>query len=200
MTGQRQKKSSKSGISSSREAELKKFANNLKSKKQYGGGHTPDHNASDPGAVNEDWSSPVLIGAPVDLGPPRQVNGSKQNGGKGKKKSKLLSGGGEQSSGATFLPAQWNNPKVPLPKPNNPSEITGAYGKIRAENIGCNVNLSAFPDSSMQQTGGAPKKGKKSKPTKKTDTEKEKPAKKGKKGKKSSKKELSLWEQIKSFF
>ena len=33
MTGQRQKKSSKSGISSSREAELKKFANYLKSKK-----------------------------------------------------------------------------------------------------------------------------------------------------------------------
>lgn len=199
MTGQRQKKSSKSGISSSREAELKKFANYLKSKKQYGGGHTPDHYSSEPGAVNEDWYSPDLIGAPIVLDPPRQVNGSKQNGGKGKKKSKLLSGGGEESSGATFLPAQWNSPSIPLAKPNNPSEITGAYGKINAVS-GLKVNLSAFPGSSMQQTGGDPKKGKgkKVKKAKKTDTStpKEKSTKKAKKSKKSK----SLWEQIKSFF
>ena len=198
MTGQRQKKSSKSGISSSREAELEKFANYLKNKKQYGGGHTPDHNSSEPGAVNEDWSSSNLSGAPIDL--PRKVDGNNQSGGKGKKKSKLLSGGGEESSGATFLPPQWNNPSVPLAKPNNPSEITGAYGKIKAENIGCNVNLSAFPDSNMQQTGGAPKKGKGKKTAKKTDTSTEKTAKKGKKSKKGSKKEPSLWEKIKSFF
>jgi len=195
MTGQRQKKSSKSGISSSREAELKKFATTLKSKKQYGGGHTPDHNSSEPGAVNEDWSSPTLIGAPVDLDPPRQVG---QKGGK-KSKKKSLHGGGEESSGATFLPAQWNNPSVPLAKPNNPSEITGAYGKINAVS-GLKVNLSAFPGSSMQQTGGDPKKGKgkKVKKAKKTDTSepKEKSTKKAKKSKKSK----SLWEQIKSFF
>ena len=37
MTGERQKKSSKHGISYLRTAELEKFANTLRSKKQYGG-------------------------------------------------------------------------------------------------------------------------------------------------------------------
>jgi hypothetical protein len=199
MTGERQKKSSKNGVSSLRKAELEKFANNLKNKKQYGGVHTPDH-LSEISGINESWNLGKLLGAPVNLGPPRQVQANDQTGGKSKKKSKLLKGGGEESSGATFLPPQWNNATVPLANPNNPSEIESAYGKINAVNIGCDVNLAAFPGSSMQQTGGAPKKGKKTKTTKKKDTSTEKPAKKGKKGKKGSKKELSLWEQIKAIF
>ena len=40
-------------------------------------------------------------------------------------------GGGEQSSGATFLPAQWNVPDAPLPIPNNPSKIQSAAGYIQ---------------------------------------------------------------------
>ena len=192
MTGERQKKSSKNGISYLRTAELKKFANSLKNKKQYGGG---DNEVS---GVEESWdlvNNLLNNSAPVDLGPPGQVG---QSGGKRKsKKSYSLYGGGEESSGATFLPIQWYNPDVPLAKPNDPSQIKGAYGKINAVS-GMDVNLSAFPNSSMQQTGGGkngkPKKAKKAKKAKKTtDSSKDKPAKKAKKS-------TSLWDKIKSFF
>lgn len=202
MTGERQKKSSKNGISYLRKSELEKFANTLKSEKQYGGGHKPGHSSEVTG-IEESWDlvdNLLNNSAPIDLGPPKQVKAciETQSGGKkGRKKS--LYGGGEQSSGATFLPSRWFTPKAPLPIPNDPSKIDSAYGKINAVNIGCDVNLAAFPGSSMQQTGGGPKKGK-GKKAKKTDTTTEKPAKKGKKGKKSSKKELSLWEQIKAIF
>jgi hypothetical protein len=192
MTGERQKKSSKTGISYLRTAELEKFANTLKSKKQYGGGHKPGH-SSEISGVEESWdlvNNLLNNSAPVNLDPPCQVG---QAGGKSKKKSYSLYGGGEESSGATFLPAQWNTPKAPLPKPNDPSKIESAYGKINAVS-GMDVNLAAFPNSSMQQTGGGPKKNKKSK---KSTTPKEKPAKKGKK---TSKKEPSIWDKIKSFF
>jgi hypothetical protein len=190
MTGERQKKSSKNGISYLRSAELEKFANSLRNKKQYGGG-------SQVSGVEESWdlvSDLLNNSAPADLGPPRQVG---QSGGKyrSKKKSYSLYGGGEESSGATFLPAQWNTPNAPLPRGNDPSQIQSAYGRINAVS-GMDVNLAAFPNSSMQQTGGRPKKNKANKP-KKDDVPKEKPAKKGKK---SSKKETSLWEKIKSFF
>ena len=200
MTGERQKKSSKNGISYLRKAELEKFANTLRSKKQYGGGN---HQVS---GVEESWdlvNNLLNNSAPIDLGPPRQVG---QNGGKRRsKKSYSLYGGGEESSGATFLPAQWNSPKAPLPKGNNPSQIDGAYGRINAVS-GMDVNLSAFPNSSMQQTGGAKKK-KAKKVKKSTDSSKDKPAtKKAKKAKKSKKttdspkKSTSIWAKIKSFF
>ena len=193
MTGERQKKSSKSGISYLRSAELEKFANTLRSKKQYGGNQVS--------GVEESWdlvNNLLNNSAPIDLGPPRQVG---QNGGKGRsKKSYSLYGGGEQSSGATFLPAQWNNAKAPLARGNNPSQIESAYGRINAVD-GMDVNLAAFPNSSMQQTGGA-KKGKAKKAKKSTDSSKNKPAaKKAKKSKKTdSTKSTSLWAKIKSFF
>jgi hypothetical protein len=209
MTGKGQKKSSKSGISNLRTAELEKFANTLRSKKQYGGS---SHEVS---GVEESWdlvNNLLNNSAPIDLGPPRKVT---QSGGKRRsKKSYSLYGGGEESSGATFLPAQWNNAKAPLAKPNNPSQIESAYGKINAVS-GMDVNLAAFPNSSMQQTGGAKKlktkkatKATKVKKTKKsTDSSKDKPAtKKAKKAKKSKKttdspkKSTSIWAKIKSFF
>ena len=193
MTGERQKKSSKSGISYLRSAELEKFANTLRSKKQYGGNQVS--------GVEESWdlvNNLLNNSAPIDLGPPCQVG---QNGGKRRsKKSYSLYGGGEQSSGATFLPAQWNNAKAPLARGNNPSQIESAYGRINAVD-GMDVNLAAFPNSSMQQTGGT-KKEKAKKAKKSTDSSKNKPAtKKAKKSKKTdSTKSTSLWAKIKSFF
>jgi hypothetical protein len=197
MTGERQKKSSKNGISYLRTAELEKFANTLRNKKQYGGNHQVS-------GVEESWdlvNNLLNNSAPIDLGPPRQVGGKR----KSNKKSYSLYGGGEESSGATFLPAQWNSPKAPLPKGNNPNQIDGAYGRINAVS-GMDVNLSAFPNSSMQQTGGAKKK-KEKKVKKSTDSSKDKPAtKKAKKAKKSKKttdspkKSTSIWAKIKSFF
>ena len=196
MTGEGPKKPRRE-ISSSSKAQLKKFAKKVKvsrPKKHTGGGHEPGH-LSEVTGVEESWNlvnNLLNQSAPINLGPPRQV------GGKSKKKSKnsySLRGGGEESSGATFLPAQWNNPKAPLPKGNNPSQIEGAYGRINAVS-GMDVNLSAFPNSSMQQTGG----GKKGKKAAKKATE-EKPAKKAKKSKKTdSTKSTSLWAKIKSFF
>ena len=193
MTGERQKKSSKNGISYLRSAELEKFANSLRNRKQYGGGN----HSSEVSGVEESWdlvNDLLNNSAPLNLGPPNQVG---QAGGKrrSKKNSYSLYGGGEESSGATFLPAQWNTPNAPLPRANNPNQIESAYGRINAVS-GMDVNLAAFPNSSMQQTGGGPKKGKANK-AKKAAVPKEKPAKKGKK---SSKKETSLWEKIKSFF
>jgi hypothetical protein len=188
MTGERQKKSSKNGISYLRTAELEKFANTLRNKKQYGGNKVS--------GIEESWDlvdNLLNNSAPIDFAPPRQVGGRS----KSKKKSYSLYGGGEQSSGATFLPTQWNNPKVPLTKPNNPSQIEGAYGRINAAS-GMDVDLSPFPKSSMQQTGGA-KKEKAKKAKKATDSSKDKPAKKGTKVKK-SKKSTSFWAKIKSFF
>jgi len=192
MTGERQKKSSKNGISYLRTAELEKFANTLKSKKQYGG----SNHSSEVSGVEESWdlvNDLLNKSAPVNLGPPRQVGGRKN------KKSYSLYGGGEQTSGATFLPAQWNTPNAPLPKGNNPNQINGAYGRINAVS-GMDVNLSAFPDSSMQQTGGAkkPKKTAKKTPKKATTTD-AKPAKKTKAAK-ATKKDTSIWSKIKSFF
>jgi hypothetical protein len=194
-------KKTRKEISSSSKKALKNFAKKAKrpSKKHSGGGHTPGH-LSEVTGVEESWNlvnSLLNNSAPIDLGPPRQVGGKSKS-----RRSRSLSGGGEQSSGATFLPAQWNTPKAPLPRGNNPSQIEGAYGRINAVS-GMDVNLSAFPNSSMQQTGGSkkPKKGKKA--AKKATTTEEKPDKKTKKSKKSaesSKKSTSLWAKIKSFF
>lgn len=198
MTGEGPKKTRRE-ISSSSKAALKKFAKKAKkvghsSNKHHGGGNSTGHLSQITG-VEESWNlvnSLLNNSAPIDLGPPRQVGGKS----KSKKNSYSLRGGGEESSGATFLPAQWNNAKAPLPKGNNPSQIESAYGRINAVS-GLERNLAAFPGSSMQQTGGA-KKLKKSKKAKTTDA----PAKKTKKSKKSSssKKGASLWEKIKSFF
>ena len=189
MTGERQKKSSKNGISYLRTAELEKFANTLRNKKQYGGNHVS--------GVEESWdlvNNLLNNSAPLDLGPPGQVGGRR----KSNKKSYSLYGGGEESSGATFLPAQWNTPNAPLPRGNNANQIESAYGRINAVS-GMDVNLSAFPGSSMQQTGGG-KKGKKGKKAAKKATD-EKPDKKAKKAKKTnSTKSTSLWAKIKSFF
>jgi len=186
-------------VSNKSKAALKKFAKNVKShstptKKQTGGGHTPDHLSQVTG-VEESWNlvnSLLNNSAPIELGPPGQVGGKRKS-----RRYHSLSGGGEQSSGATFLPAQWNTPKAPLPRGNNPSQIEGAYGRINAVS-GMDVNLSAFPGSSMQQTGGGKKgkNGKKGKKSAKKATE-EKPAKKAKKA---DKKSTSLWAKIKSFF
>jgi hypothetical protein len=203
MTGEGPKtKKTRKQISNSSKAELKKFAKKAKrrpSKKHTGGGHTPDHLSQVTG-VEESWNlvnSLLNNSAPIELGPPCQVGGKSKS-----RRSRSLSGGGEQSSGATFLPAQWNTPKAPLPRGNNPSQIEGAYGRINAVS-GMDVNLSAFPNSSMQQTGGGKKTKKTKKPAKKTTTIEEKPTKKAKKSKKitdSSKKSTSLWAKIKSFF
>jgi hypothetical protein len=195
MTGESLKKSRKNGISSLRKAELEKFANTLRSKKQFGG-NSLSSNSSEVSGVEESWdlvNNLLNQSAPINLDPPRQV------GGKRKKKSYSLYGGGEESSGATFLPSQWTNPNAPLPKGNNPNEIESAYGRINAVS-GMDRNLAAFPGSSMQQTGGnkkdkAKKAKKAAKPSK--DSSKE-PAKKSKKS--ASKKSTSLWEKIKSFF
>ncbi len=196
MTGEGPTKKTRREISSSNKAELKKFAKKAKrspSKKHTGGGHAPGH-LSEVAGVEESWNlvnSLLNNSAPIDLGPPRQVGGKSKS-----RRSHSLSGGGEQSSGATFLPAQWNTPKAPLPRGNNPSQIEGAYGRINAVS-GMDVNLSAFPNSSMQQTGGG-KKPKKTKKTKKTKKSTE--GKQTKKSTESSKKSTSLWEKIKSFF
>lgn len=202
MTGEGPIKPGRKLVSKESKAALKKFAKTVKSrstKKKTGGGHTPDHLSQVTG-VEESWNlvnSLLNNSAPIDLGPPRQVGGKSKS-----RRSRSLSGGGEQSSGATFLPAQWNTPKAPLPKGNNPNQIDGAYGRINAVS-GMDVNLSAFPNSSMQQTGGG-KKGKKGKKAaKKATTTEENPDKKAKKAKKStesSKKSTSLWAKIKSFF
>jgi hypothetical protein len=195
MTGEGPIKPGRKPVSKESKAALKKFAKTVKSrstKKKSGGGHTPDH-LSQVAGVEESWNlvnSLLNNSAPIDLGPPRQVGGKRKS-----RRYHYLSGGGEESSGATFLPAQWNTPNAPLPRGNDPSQIQSAYGRINAVS-GMDVNLAAFPNSSMQQTGGRPKKNKANKP-KKDDVPKEKPAKKGKK---SSKKETSLWEKIKSFF
>jgi hypothetical protein len=201
MTGEGPKpKKTRKQISSSSKKALKNFAKKAKkgAKKGYsGGGHTPEH-LSEITGVEESWNlvnSLLNNSAPIDLGPPGQVGGKRKS-----RRYHYLSGGGEESSGATFLPAQWNTPKAPLPRGNNPSQIEGAYGRINAVS-GMDVNLSAFPNSSMQQTGGG-KKSKKCKKAAKKSTE-EKPAKKAKKGKKSaesSKKSTSIWAKIKSFF
>jgi hypothetical protein len=190
MTGEGPTKKTRKQISSSSKAELKKFAKKAK-KGHSGGGHTPGH-LSEVTGVEESWNlvnSLLNNSAPIDLGPPRQVGGKRKS-----RRYHYLSGGGEESSGATFLPAQWNTPKAPLPRGNNPSQIEGAYGRINASS-GMDVNLSAFPNSSMQQTGGG-KKSKKCKKAAKKSTE-EKPAKKAKKA---AKKSTSLWAKIKSFF
>jgi hypothetical protein len=172
-------------------AKLKSFAK--KAKKHTGGNHTSDHLPQVTG-VEESWNlvnNLLNQSAPIDLGPPRQV------GGKSKKKTYSLWGGGEEASGATFLPAQWTNPKAPLPRGNNANQMESAYGRINAVS-GFDQNLAAFPGSSMQQTGGG-KKGKKGKKAAKKATE-EKPTKKAKKSTESSKKSTSLWAKIKSFF
>ena len=199
MTGEGPKtKKTRKQISSSSKKALKIFAKKAK-KGHSGGGHTPGH-LSEVSGVEESWNlvnSLLNNSAPIDLGPPRQVGGKSKS--KSKKSSYSLRGGGEQSSGATFLPAQWNTPKTPLPRGNNSSQIEGAYGRINAVS-GMDVNLSAFPNSSMQQTGGAKKLKKSKKTAKKTDSSKDSSAKPAKKAKKAAKKSTSLWAKIKSFF
>ena len=176
MTGEGPVKPGRKPVSKESKAALNKFAKTVKSsrstKKTTGGGHTPDHLSQVTG-VEESWNlvnSLLNNSAPIELGPPRQVGGKSKS-----RRSRSLSGGGEESSGATFLPAQWNTPKAALPRGNNANQIESAYGRINAVS-GMDVNLAAFPNSSMQQTGGG-KKGKKGKKAAKKATE-EMPAKK----------------------
>ena len=70
--------------------------------------------------------------------------------------------GGQQSSGQTFFPPQYYNPKAPLPQEN--TDMMTAYGEANPVSGACR-NLAPFPNSSGMQTGG--KKSTK-KPTKKT--------------------------------
>jgi hypothetical protein len=188
-----------SQIKSGSRIALKKFARTVsrsRSSKHSGGGHTSDHLPQITG-VEESWNlvnDLLNHSSPINLGPPGQVGGKKKK----SKNSYSLRGGGEESSGATFLPAQWNTPNAPLPRGNNANQIESAYGRINAVS-GLDVNLAAFPGSSMQQTGGG-KKGKNGKKVAKKATD-EKPDKKAKKAKKTnSTKSTSLWAKIKSFF
>jgi len=183
------------GPNKTRKAKLKNFAEKAKkAKKHTGGGHTSDHLPQVTG-VEESWNlvnNLLNYSAPIDLAPPRQV------GGKGKKKSYSLNGGGEESSGATFLPSQWTNPKADLPRGNNANQMDSAYGRINAVS-GFDQNLAAFPNSSMQQTGGR-KKDKAKKAKKAAKPSKDSSKEPAKKSKKSAPKSTSLWAKIKSFF
>lgn len=185
------------GLSNLRREELLKMAKRVQkkeaAKRHKGGMPTPtSESESFEAAGVMAYNTEDLTAAPVDYNPPRQV---KQDGGKRRKLR-----GGQQTSGATFLPAQWYDPKAPLPKPNDANMMESAYGKINAVSGSCR-NLAAFPDSSGQQTGGKagrPKKATK-KPAKKAD--KKKPAKKTeKKPVKRTKKDDSLWGKITGMF
>ena len=192
------------GLSTLRREDLLKMAKRIQkkeaNKRQKGGSAMPT-----PSSEEQQWSDAGvmayntgdLTAAPVDFGPPGQVS---QEGGKRRRRMR----GGQQTSGATFLPAQWYNPKAPMAQPNDADMIESAYGRINAVSGSCR-NLAAFPDSSGQQTGGRagrPKKTKKAAPKKdkKPAAKKDKkPA--GKKGKKSTgKKEKSLWDKITGMF
>jgi hypothetical protein len=59
--------------------------------------------------------------------------------------------GGKETSGATFLPAQWYNPSAKLP--SSQTDMMTAYGMANPVSGSCR-NLAAFPKSSGQQTGG----------------------------------------------
>jgi len=191
------------GLTQLRREDLLKMAKRIQKKeasKHHKGGSTMPMPSSEEQQLAEAdimaYNTGDLLAAPVDFNPPRQV---KQDGGK---KRKLR--GGQQTSGATFLPAQWYNPKAPMPKPNDANMIESAYGKINAVSGSCR-NLAAFPESSGQQTGGRagrPKKTKKSAPKKdkKPAVKKDKKTttKKGKKT--SAKKGNSLWDKITGMF
>ena len=198
------KRKGESGLSGKRRDELLKLAKRIKAKesrKQKGGNKIPQHDTlaswkdASPAAYNtgdiQGYSAPVHLGAPVDH--------------KGGKKQK----GGQQTSGATPLPAQWYTPDAKMPQPNVADDQMSAYGRINAVSGSCR-NLAPFPESSGQQTGGAKKKAKKS--TKKVDKKSpkkadkkspKKPAKKAEKKpatKKPAKKEKGLWGVIKGLF
>ena len=68
------------------------------------------------------------------------------------KKSKKLVGGGEESSGATFMAPQFFDPKEPLSSGKN-EDMMSAYGKINAVSGSCR-NLAPFPGATNEQTGG----------------------------------------------
>jgi len=129
------------GLSKLRREELVNLAKKIIKKEHKGGSVLrPPPN---PYNFDDSWAQASKIN--LDLG---------QDG--GKKKVRKHKGGAEQTDGATFLPPQFFNPNTPLPKPNNANEQMSAYGKINAVDGSCR-NLAAFPDSSMQQTGGKKK-------------------------------------------
>jgi len=64
--------------------------------------------------------------------------------------------GGQETAGATYLPPQFFDPKIPLVKGKNPNGIETAYGPINAVSGSCR-NLAPFPNSSMELTGGKKK-------------------------------------------
>ena len=68
-----------------------------------------------------------------------------------KKVNRNMQKGGQENSGATFLPAQWYNPSAKLASPQ--TDMMTAYGKANPVSGSCR-NLAAFPNSSGQQTGG----------------------------------------------
>jgi len=182
------KRKGESGLSGKRRDELLKLAKRIKAKesrKQKGGNKMPQHDSlsswkdASPIAYNtgdiQGYSAPVHLGAPVDH--------------KGGRKQK----GGQQTSGATPLPAQWYTPDAKMPQPNVADDQMSAYGRINAVSGSCR-NLAPFPDASEQQTGGAKKKTKKA-PKKSEKKSEKKPA-----TKKSAKKETGLWGVIKGLF
>ena len=59
--------------------------------------------------------------------------------------------GGDETEGATFLPAQFYNPDAKFA--SSKTDMNTAYGKANPVSGSCR-NLAAFPNSSGQQTGG----------------------------------------------
>lgn len=183
------------GLSNLRREELLKMAKRIQKKetaKHHKGGmpvpSSEEQQLMDAGVMA--YNTGDFTEAPVDFNPPRQV---KQEGGRRKGLR-----GGQQDSGATFLPARWYDPKAPMPQPNDADAIESAYGKINAVSGSCQ-NLAPFPNSSGQQTGGK-KVGRPKKTTKKETKKPVKKAKETKKSAKKSKKDESLWSKITGMF
>ena len=113
--------------------------------------------------------------------------------------------GGQQTSGATFLPARFFDPEAALPKQNDANSIKTPYGQINSVSGSCR-NLAPFPNPTDQQTGGKKKKpATKKSAAKKSATKKpapKKPAAKKPAAKKTAtpKRKKSLWDKLMGLF
>ena len=143
------KRHNEKGLSTMKKDELVKFAKKVQKKHSVkkGGNYAP---------VGESKCSDAYDGfAAVD-------SAFKTMTFKGGKKQR----GGQQSSGQTFFPPRYYDPKAPLPQePKGDEHMMTAYGMANPVSGACR-NLAPFPNSSGMQTGGKTKT-KKTKKTKK---------------------------------
>lgn len=196
------KRKGESGLSSLRKEELLKMAKRAQrsAAKNHSSRSRSPHRSARRNSGRKHRGGHEYDENPVDLLKEVNVLGQIEKFGGKNKTPRRKHKGGQQTSGATFLPARFFDPEAALPKQNDANSIKTPYGQIEAVSGSCR-NLAPFPNPTDQQTGGKKKKpATKKSAAKKPATKKPAPKKPAAKKPATPKRKKSLWDKLMGLF